>query len=101
MKDAQFAAVPILIGPANALAVTGHSWRYVREVLAALPGVRVVRSGDRIVGVIASDVERHAGQRVDAAPLNTTETVETEPTPSAPETVDAVLAVLGRRRRIA
>ena len=94
------ASVPIVIGPANSLAVTGHAWRYVREVLARIPGVRVIRSGDRIVGVIAADVERHAGRALDATPLDTQAVVDEPEAPApVPDDVDGVLAILGHRRR--
>ena len=102
MKAAQLAVAPVIVGPANALASTGHSWRFNREVIASLPGVVAIRSGDRIVGIIASTIERHVGRAVDAVALDTPPAAqEPEPQLALPETADAVLLALGRRRRSA
>lgn len=96
MKKRRVAASPVLIGPANAEAITGLSWRHVREVAAKTPGIRVMRSGvaGRIAAVVAEDFLTVLAKPAEASAAS--------PAPVAvednePQTADEVLAIIGRK----
>lgn len=72
-------ATPLLIGPANAAAVVGAPWRWVRDTARAL-GVRFVGHGRKAFVPAAeffAALERTGADQVDAPELDPAEAVRT------------------------